>query len=77
MVCRQVPSLKGPRRVGTVRTSEQFQSLFCEKIATRMDRDTAVAMVRSARLHEGDAPVWATQDLPVPIRVRIFSLRLA
>ena len=27
-----------------------------------MDRDTAVAMVRSARLHEGDTPVWATRN---------------
>ena len=52
--------------------AEEFKGLLFVKVNIRVNRDTAVAMLRSARIHEGDTTVWATQDLQVPISVRFF-----
>ena len=71
---RKLEALKGPKHVGTYMKAQEFQGPLFAKFASTVDRDTAVAMLRSARFQEGGTPVWATQDLPVPIRARKIFL---
>lgn len=63
---RKLESLKGQQHVGTgfgfvkneIR-NEKSQGLVFVWFNTRVHRDIAVAMLRSARFHEGDTAVWA------------------
>ena len=63
---RKLESLKRQQHVGTgfgfvkneIR-NEKSQGLVFVKFNTRVHRDIAVAMLRSARFHEGDTAVWA------------------
>jgi len=47
--------------------------LFAKFLST-FERDTAVALLRSAGLQEGGARLWVTQDLPFFIRSRKMCL---
>ena len=70
-------SMRGPSVAGTYTKTDSFQGLLFVKFHTVMERDTAVALIRSASLKLGDAHVWATQDLPVPARARkLFMMGL-
>ena len=66
---RKFESLKGPQNVGTgfgfvkneIR-NEKSHGLVFVKFNTRAHKHIAVAMLCSARLHEGDTAVWAQCD---------------
>ncbi|CAE7398490.1 unnamed protein product [Symbiodinium sp. CCMP2592] len=60
--------------ISTYVKSEKFQGLLFVKFASVVDRDTAVALLRSGSLKIGDSAVWATQDLPMPVRARKLFL---
>ena len=66
--------MRGPSIMSTYIKSEKFQGLLFVKFASVVDRDTAVALLRSGSLKIGESPVWATQDLPVPVRARKLFL---
>ena len=73
-VTNTLVSMRGPSIISTYIKSEKFQGLLFVKFASVVDRDTAVALLRSGSLKIGDSPVWATQDLPVPVRARKLFL---
>ena len=73
-VTNTLVSMRGPSIISTYIKPEKFQGLLFVKFASVVDRDTAVALLRSGSLKIGDSPVWATQDLPVPVRVRKLFL---
>lgn len=73
----KLPEFGCPCHVGTYIKSTAFEGLMFAKFRSSDARDTAVASLRSAKLRIGNADVWATQDLPIPVRARkLFLLRL-
>ena len=70
----KLKTLNGPCQQGTYMKSPQFQGLLFAKFSSTCERDTAVAMLRSAGLQEGGTRVWATQDLPLLTRARKMFL---
>ena len=72
-VTNTLESMRGPSIISTYIKSEKFQGLLFVKFASVVDRDTAATLPRSGSLKIGDSPVWATQDLPVPVRSKTFS----
>ncbi|OLP88679.1 hypothetical protein AK812_SmicGene29943 [Symbiodinium microadriaticum] len=67
-VTNTLESMRGPSIISTYIKSEKFQGLLFVKFASVVDCDTAATLLRSGSLKIGDSPVWATQDLPVPVR---------
>ena len=63
-------ALQGPSHIGTYMKPQVFQWLLFAKFRTSVDRDTAVALLRSAEMHEKGKKVWVTQDLPMMQRVQ-------
>ncbi|CAE6920044.1 unnamed protein product [Symbiodinium sp. CCMP2592] len=63
-VTNTLVSMRGPSIISTYVKLEKFQGLLFVKFASVVDRDTAVALLRSGSLKIGDSAVWATQDLP-------------
>ncbi|CAE7326587.1 unnamed protein product [Symbiodinium sp. CCMP2592] len=73
----KLSALQGPSHIGTYMKSQTFQGLLFAKFRTSVDRDTAVALLRSAEMHEKGKRVWATQDLPKLQRVqKVFIMGL-
>ena len=63
--------------LGTYIKSTSFNGLVFAKFASKLERNTAVALLRSVKFNEGDQTVWATQDLPPNVRARkLFLMRL-
>ena len=70
--------LQGPMHTGFYMKTLSFQGLMFVKFRNGYERDLAIGILRSARLKHGDDNVWATQDLPIPVRARklfLMSLR--
>ena len=65
-----VDNLQGPSHIGAYVKSQVFQGLLLAKFRTSVDRDTAVALLRGAEMHEKGKRVWTTQDLPMMQRVQ-------
>lgn len=61
---------EGPKHVGTYIKSANFQGVMFAKFSTIYDRDITAALLRSANVREGGKRIWATQDLPIPVRAR-------
>ena len=73
----KLSALQGPSHIGTYMKSQVFQGLLFAKFRTSVDRDTAVALLRKAEMHEKGKKVWATQDLPMMQRVqKVFIMGL-
>ena len=70
----KMKELQGPMHTGTYIKSPRFQGLMFVKFRSGYERDLAVGILRSARLKHGDENVWATQDLPIPVRARKLLL---
>ena len=66
--------MSGPKHVGTYSKSKEWLGLLWAKFSSVGERDMAVALIRSANMNMGSDNVWATQDLPVPIRARKLFL---
>ncbi|CAJ1381016.1 unnamed protein product [Effrenium voratum] len=66
--------LGGPCHTGTYMKSSTFKGLVFAKFNSSYDRDMAAALLRSASMTCGDKHVWATQDLPIPVRARKMFL---
>ncbi|CAE7030851.1 unnamed protein product [Symbiodinium sp. CCMP2592] len=57
--------------------SSEFKGLLFAKFSSMFERDTAVAILRSAKLMEGKDHIWATPELPPATRARkLFLLGL-
>ena len=61
---------EGPKHVGTYIKSVNFQGVMFAKFSTIYDRDITAALLCSANVREGGKRIWATQDLPIPVRAR-------
>ena len=73
----KLSALQGPSHIGTYMKSQMFQGLLFAKFRNSVDRDTAVALLRSAEMQEKGKRVWATQDLPMMQRVqKVFIMGL-
>ena len=70
----KLSALQGPMHQGTYIKSTTFNGLVFAKFASKLERDTAVALLRSVKFNEGDQTVWATQDLPPNVRARKLFL---
>ena len=70
----KMKELQGPMHTGTYMKTSSFQGLMFVKFQNGYERDLAVGILRSARLKHGDENVWATQDLPIPVRARKLLL---
>ena len=70
----RMKELQGPMHTGTYMKSPSFQGLMFVKFRSGYERDLAVGILRSARLKHDDKNVWATQDLPAPVRARKLLL---
>ena len=57
-------SMRGPSVAGTYTKTDSFQGLLFVKFHTVMERDTAVALIRSASLKLGEAHVWPPKICP-------------
>ena len=69
--------MDGPTHCGTYMKGESFDGLLFAKFKSGLDRDTAFALFRTAKLKLDDTKIWATQNLPVPTRARnLFLLGL-
>eukprot|EP00439_Symbiodinium_sp_Y106_P038447 s7727_g4.t1 len=67
----------GPSHIGTYMKSQMFQGLLFAKFRNSVDRDTVVALLRSAEMQEKGKRVWATQDLPMMQHVqKVFIMGL-
>jgi hypothetical protein len=74
---QKLQEMNGPTHVGTYMKAAAFDGLLFAKFRSTYERDTAVALFRSANIQVGDRRVWATEDLPVPVRARkLFLLGL-
>ena len=70
-------TLRCPPHIGTYMKSQEFRGLIFAKFQSSIDRDTAVALLRSVELHEHGKRVWATQDLPLEQgAMKVFLMRL-
>ena len=68
--------LQGPKHIGTYIKSTSFAGILFVKFRSVDERDYAVGLL-STSLKIGEASVWATRDLPVPVRARkVFLMRL-
>ena len=70
----RMKELQGTMHTGTYMKSPSFQGLMFVKFRSGYERDLAVGILRSARLKHDDKNVWATQDLPAPVRARKLLL---
>ncbi|CAE7703564.1 unnamed protein product [Symbiodinium sp. CCMP2592] len=74
---QKLSSLSSPPHIGTYMKSQEFRGLLFAKFKSCVDRDTAVALLRSAELHESGKRIWATQDLPLQKRAqKVFLMGL-
>ena len=62
--------LKGPTGQEMYLKTKDFQGILFVKFRSSCERDVATAVIRSARLTIGETHVWATTDLPIPVRAR-------
>lgn len=57
--------------------SIEFHGLLVAHFRTSFARGTAGALLRGRNMTTGDGRVWATQDLPIPVRAqKLFLLSL-
>lgn len=69
--------LNGPTGQEMYMKTKEFQGILFVKFGSSYERDVATAVVRSAQLTMGETHVWATPDLPIPVRARkVFLLGL-
>ena len=69
--------LKGPTGQEMHIKTKEFQGIFFVKFKSTYESDVATAVMRSAQLTMGETHVWATPDLPIPVRARkVFLLGL-
>ena len=61
----KLSTLHCPPHIGSYIKSQEFRGPIFAKFRSSIDRDTAVALLRSVELHEHGKRVWATQDLPL------------
>ena len=62
--------LKGPTGQEMYMKPKDFQGILFVKYRSSYERDVATAVIRSAQLTIGETHVWATPDLPIPVRAR-------
>ena len=54
----KLSAFQGPPHIGTYMKLQAFQGLLFAKFRSSVDRDTAVALLRSAEMHESGRRVW-------------------
>ena len=67
---RILANMNGPRHVGTYSKSNDWMGLLWVKFQSVAGRDMVVGLIRSPAIKMCPNNVWATQELPVPVKAK-------